>query len=176
MPANPSYSTANSFAGDVAVGWYQDVAKGYLLGVGAEYSPINGTSSSYTISAPTTVGGTGGNPNRSYTYQKKNSYNIFVSPAMTVGDNGLAYFKVGYTGAQFDQYNSLTANYSGYSLGLGYKQIISDGWYGFGELNYSSYGNQTVSTTQTINRNNYTATGTGGMNTTNILVGVGYKF
>lgn len=176
LPATPNYSNANSFAGTVGLGWYQDVAKGYLLGVGVEYSPINGETSSYTVSSTATVGGVTGTANRSYTYQKKNSYNIFLSPAVTVGDAGLAYLKVGYTGAEFNQYNSLNASYSGYSLGLGYKQLFTGGWYGFGEVNYASYGSQSVSTTYTINNNRYSAGGSGGMNTTNLLVGVGYKF
>jgi hypothetical protein len=176
LPASPNYSNANSFTGTIGLGWYQEIAKGYLLGLGAEYSPINGESSSYNVSSVATVGGVTGSVNRNYTYQKQNSYNIFLSPAMTVGNDGLAYLKVGYTGAQFHQYNSLDANYTGYSLGLGYKQFFSGGWYGFGEVNYANYGSQTVSTTTVINNNRYTASGSGGMNTTNILVGVGYKF
>jgi len=176
LSATPNYSNANSFAGTVGLGWYQDIAKGYLLGLGAEYSPISGQTSSYNVSSVATVGGVTGSANRSYTYQKKNSYNIFLSPAVTVGNDGLAYLKVGYSGAQFNQYTSLNTNYSGYSLGLGYKQLFTGGWYGFGEVNYASYGSQTVSTTTAINNNKYTASGSGGMNTTNLLVGVGYKF
>jgi opacity protein-like surface antigen len=98
---------------------------------------------------------------------------------MNVGTDGLAYFKVGYTGASVKSSQgsaSATENLSGYSLGLGYKQFFSGNWYGFGEANYFSYGNsvdnqsakagtRTLSWSTTLNANVY-----------NLLVGVGYKF
>lgn len=176
LNANPSFSNSNSFAGTVGLGWYQDVAQGFLLGIGAEYSPIEGDKSSNTVSAAVRL------PNQnhitnSYTWQKKNSYNIFVSPAMTVGTDGLAYAKIGYTGAQVTEYSSLTYNFTGYSLGLGYKQFFSGGWYGFAEANYASYGSQTQSATNPIAvGRTLTATGTNSLTSYNALVGVGYKF
>lgn len=47
---------------------------------------------------------------------------------MNVGTDGLAYFKVGYTGASVKSFQgsaSATENLSGYSLGVGYKQFFS---------------------------------------------------
>ena len=174
--ANPSFSTANSFVGTIAAGWYQDIAKDYLLGVGVEYSPVEGDQSSKTVSTSARVPGAN-NVSNSYTWQKKNSYNIFVSPAMTVGTDGLAYAKIGYTGAQVTEYTSLTYNFTGYSLGLGYKQIFSGGWYGFAEANYASYGSQTQSATNPIAvGRTLTASGTNSLTSYNALVGVGYKF
>ena len=107
-------------------------------------------------------------------YQKKNSYNIFVSPGMTVGSDGLAYAKVGYTGASVD--TGGTTNYTGYSLGLGYKQFFSGNWYGFGEVNYASYGNQTSTQSAVVAGRTLTTSITSSANITNLLVGVGYKF
>jgi outer membrane immunogenic protein len=176
LNANPNFSTSNSFAGTVAVGWYQDIAKGYLLGIGAEYSPIEGASTGQTVSAPVRLPNQN-NINNSYTYQKKNSYNIFISPALTVGDDGLAYAKIGYTGAQVKEYTSLTYNFTGYSLGLGYKQFFSAGWYGFAEANYASYGSQTQSATNPVaGGRTLTASGTNSLTSYNGLVGIGYKF
>lgn len=173
---NPSFSNSNSFAGTVAVGWYQDITKDYLLGIGVEYSPIEGTSSNQTVSASVRLPNQN-TINNSYSWKKKNSYNIFVSPAMTVGTDGLAYAKVGYTGAQVSEYDSLTYNFSGYSLGLGYKQLFSGGWYGFAEANYASYGSQSQSATNPIAAGRtLTASGTNSLTTYNALVGIGYKF
>ena len=59
-----------------------------------------------------------------------------------VGNDGVAYAKVGYTGMSANTGGD-TTNYTGYSLGLGYKQIMSGGLYVFGEFNYASYGNKT---------------------------------
>ena len=180
IPANSTMGNSNYLIGTGSVGYYADVAKGYLLGVGAEYT-LGGSAQNYTESG--SIRGTtysSGN----YYYQKNYSYNIFLSPAMVVGTNGLAYLKAGYSGAQYKQFTSLSSNYTGYSLGLGYKQIISGGMYGFGEVNYANYGNQTVSTSARVNTgatgtgaiDTLTASGTNGMSTLNFLVGVGYKF
>lgn len=175
-PVTTSSSNANSMIGTVALGWYQDVAKGFLLGIGAEYSPFAGSGADMTVSANTRVPGQNTITNN-YRYQKKNSYNIFLSPAMTVGTDGLAYAKIGYTGATVANYNTLTYNFTGYSLGLGYKQFFAGNWYGFIEANYANYGNQTQSVTEPINRSvSVQASGTNGLTTYNGVVGIGYKF
>lgn len=176
IPVNTSSSNANSAIGTISLGWYQDVAKGFLLGIGAEYSPFAGSGGDMNVTTATRLPGQN-NATNDYRYQKKNSYNIFLSPAMTVGADGLAYAKVGYTGAQVANYNNLTYNFSGYSLGLGYKQFFSAGWYGFVEANYASYGNQTESATNPLpGGRSLTASGTNGLTTMNGLVGIGYKF
>ena len=59
-------------------------------------------------------------------------------------------------------------NLAGYSLGLGYKQIISGGLYGFAEGNYLSYPNKSI--TDAVGTYNVNA------NSMSFLVGVGYKF
>lgn len=176
IPVNTSSTSANSMIGTFSLGWYQDVAKGFLLGVGAEYSPFAGAGADMNVTTAIRVPGQN-NATNSYKYQKKDSYNIFISPAMTVGTDGLAYAKIGYTGAKVANYNTLTYNFTGYSLGLGYKQFFSAGWYGFVEANYASYGNQTESATNPLGGGRtLTASGTNGLSTYNGLIGVGYKF
>ncbi len=173
-PYGTSANTANSFTGTATIGYTFAVNKQFLLGVGAEYSPFAGQSANYTLT----------NPNlspSSYTssYKKNNSYNIFVSPATPVGTDGLLYGKVGYTGAQIkDNGDSSTTNYTGYSLGLGYKQFISGNIYGFAEGNYYSYGNknQSYAGTFTGGGGSYVQSGTTSANAYNLMVGIGYKF
>jgi hypothetical protein len=67
-------------------------------------------------------------------------------------------------------------NFSGYSLGLGYKQFFSAGWYGFVEANYASNGNQTESISTPQAGRSINASGTNGLTTMNGVVGLGYKF
>ena len=168
IPTTVNVGNSNSFAGTATLGYTFPVTKDFLLGIGGEYSPIAGEKKNITVSllGQNLAGGT---------YQKKNSYNIFVSPGLTVGTDGLAYAKVGFTGASFDTGGD-TTNYTGYSLGLGYKQIINGGFYGFGEVNYASYGNKTYTQSTVVAGNILTASITSSANTTNILVGLGYKF
>lgn len=164
---NYSISTnrANSFTGTVGLGAYFPVANYWLLGVGAEYAPIAGSQANYTVSVPAeTISNAG-------TYNMKNSYNLFISPAIAINKDSLAYAKIGFTGASFaigtNTPNPANINSSGLSLGLGYKQIIRGGLYGFGELNYASYSTRPD------------GLGTGGTikpTTTSALAGVGYKF
>ena len=99
-------------------------------------------------------------------YNKKDSYNIFISPSIVIDKDKLAYAKVGYTGANVTSDGDNTS-LNGYSLGLCYKQIISGGLYGFGEVNYASYANTNIGGG---------ATGSFSANSTNVLVGLGYKF
>ena len=171
IPLATSISSTSGATGNVALGYTASVTKDFTLAIGAEYYPINSQSGNYTS---TLAGKTS-----SGTYQKQNVYNIYLAPGMNVGTDGLAYFKVGYTGASIKSTQgsaSSTDNLTGYSLGLGYKQFFSGNWYGFGEANYFSYGNsvdnqrassgtRTLSWSTTLNANVY-----------NFLVGVGYKF
>ena len=162
-----SSSSQAGFASALSAGYYAALSPKFLLGVGVDYAPFATQSGNFT--AAKTNG----------SYQLQNQYNIFVSPAMNVGTNGLAYGKVGYAGAQskISNLNSSTnQNYTGYSVGLGYKQIIKGGLYGFGEVNYTSYGNQTSSPSGRVAGQSYSYAMTSNANVTNFLVGVGYKF
>jgi outer membrane immunogenic protein len=176
IPVSTSSSNANSMIGTFALGYYHDVAKGFLLGVGAEYSPFAGSGATMSVSTTNALPGQN-NITNDYRYQKKDSYNIFISPAVLVGADGMAYAKIGYTGAKVANYNTLNYNFTGYSLGLGYKQFFSGNWYGFVEANYADYGSQTESATNPLSPGRtLTASGTNSLTTYNGVVGIGYKF
>ena len=163
---NPPYSysisggTTNSFAATATIGYYFPVTGNFLLGIGAEYSPLSGTSSNATVTIPALK------YSESQSIKKGDSYNLFISPAYAIDKEKLAYAKVGYSSANYE-IGGDNDTYNGYSLGLGYRQIIQGSWYGFAEVNYMSYGNQNVATN---------ASGTASFKVTNALVGIGYKF
>ena len=155
-----SGGTTNSFAGTATIGYYFPVTGNFLLGIGAEYSPLSGTSSNATVTVPALK------YSESQSIKKGDSYNLFISPAYAIDKAKLAYAKVGYSSANYE-IGGGNDSYNGYSLGLGYRQIIQGSWYGFAEVNYFSYGNQNVATN---------ASGTASFKVTNALVGIGYKF
>ncbi len=155
-----SGGTTNSFAGTATIGYYFPVTGNFLLGIGAEYSPLSGSSSNATVTVPAFK------YSESQSIKKGDSYNLFISPAYAIDKEKLAYAKVGYSSANYE-IGGGNDTYNGYSLGLGYRQIIQGSWYGFAEVNYFSYGNQNVATN---------ASGTASFKVTNALVGVGYKF
>lgn len=175
IPINTSITSTNSAVGTIGIGWYQDVAKGFLLGVGAEYSPFAGSGGSKTVS---TARAPGQNLiTNDYSYQKKDSYNLYLSPAVLVGTDGMAYAKVGFTGAKVLAFESLNYNFTGYSLGLGYRHIFKGGLYGFVEANYADYGSDTQSMQEPAGLGRtISASNTQSLTSYNVLVGVGYKF
>lgn len=158
----------------LAAGYNFGINKDYVLGLGLTYYP--GASSSATGTLNTMYNGNVVGRTTA-TYNIKNLYNVFLSPGYVIDKDRLAYVKVGYTGATIGlsspviAYN--TTNLTGVMFGLGYKQMFNDKWYGFGELNYATYGSQTASTTTTTRTTvSSSLKGTG----TDILVGVGYRF
>lgn len=173
-PRSDSFSNSSDFTGTVTIGYMGTVSNNFLLGIGAEYSPIAGSNTNITSTG-------GGLPSGTPQYKFQNGYNIFLSPGLAVDKDKLVYAKVGYTGAStqttFAGSNNPTTNFTGYSLGLGYKQIIQGGLYGFVEGNYFSYGNQTFNSSgTTVSGLAYTTTTTVNANAYNLLAGIGYKF
>lgn len=140
FPYSVSANNSNSFAGTVGIGAYFAVTSNFLLGIGAEYSPIPSSNANFTLNVPgTNLASVPG------TWKKKDSYNLFVSPAIAIDKNKLTYAKIGFTGTNIELTiggDSETTSYTGYSLGLGYKQIIQGGLYGFGEVNYAAYSSK----------------------------------
>ena len=155
-----SGNNSNSFVGTATIGYSFALAPTFLLGIGAEYSPFAGSNANYSVNIAGVGTGTA-------QYNKKNSYNIFVSPGFAIDKDKLVYAKVGYTGANIQTSGGGSDGLTGYSLGLGYKQMISGGLYGFGEVNYASYSNANIGGG---------ASGTYSATATNLLAGLGYKF
>ena len=160
-------NSANSYVGVITLGYNHKITNEFLLGIGAEYEPTAGSKGTFTFSNSTLGSGSG-------TYQKQKSYNIFVSPGYVIDKDKLAYAKLGYAGARTysDGYTDIT----GYSFGLGYKQTIQAGLYGYVESNYYKYNDTTETTSGTISGRASTSTSTTGADAYNFIVGVGYKF
>lgn len=156
-------NNSNAFTGGVGIGGYFPLTSNFLLGVGAVYSPIASSSSNFTLS----IAGVGDIVG---SYKKKDSYNIFLSPAFVIDKDKLAYAKIGYTGTNVQTTAagaSETKSYTGYSLGLGYRQVIQGGFYGFGEVNYAAYSSQS---------DGGGFSGSSKPTAINVMFGVGYKF
>jgi len=186
-----SNQNANGMPAVIGLGYNYSVAPKFLLGLGVDYSLTNQT----TSNAIATAGAT----NQYNIYQQKvqisNRLNIFLTPGYEIDKDKLAYLKAGYSTQSlkytYPQQSSalgvnntdLTAvssskNVSGYVLGLGYKQIISNGLYAFGEANYYSYSkaNVTYTNTSSFFSSTYSGTAPLGSSAYTLLVGVGYKF
>lgn len=174
-PSSYSYSTStnssNSFTGAVALGYTFSVTPQFTLGIGGDYLPINGQSANVTFSNSQLI------PSSStYSWKQKQSYDFYIAPGIAITPDSLAYAKLGYSNTQISL-DSTNQNLSGYLVGLGYKQFITGGLYGFAEANYTSYGNKAISGSGPwATGGNYNINTTISANAFNALVGVGYKF
>ena len=212
-----SYGSSQSFGGAplvLGLGYYWQVNPSWLLGVGANYSALSQTTSpmSYNITnAPgnfAIANGTTATAN-GQTVEISDRFDFFVSPAYVINEGKLAYVKAGYSQLSFNRsdFTSFTAlangssfeipvsggpnhlsDHGGFLLGLGYKQIITHGWYGFFEGNYMSYSEPNYSWTRAQNRIGHLVGGKvttiqttnnldfGDLDAYQILIGVGYAF
>jgi len=184
-----TWNTSNqSFGGAplvIGLGYNFSIAPKWLLGIGVDYSALSQKSSSFSTTIPAADGGTLGGQ----TLEASNRYNIFVTPGYAIDKDKLVYLKAGYSGvtvkanspssfvdtdgvATSIASSSQSKTLSGYVIGLGYKQIITGGFYGFAEANYMSYSKSTYSGTT----DGTTTSANPSMNSYQALVGVGYKF
>lgn len=170
-----------------ALGFNFRVSPKWRLGVGAEYSHLSKKSLGETL-----VGSNTGNfiPNVQVGVQGR--YNVFITSGLVVDTNKLLYIKAGYSrqkliltepgntsGFQRDPAASVTDHMNGYILGLGYRQMLTENFYGFAEANYMKYRKADLNLSTVANDGTYRVQ-TSGINPKtsayNLLVGLGYDF
>jgi len=176
------------------LGYNFSITPKWLLGIGADYSALSSQNSSLSSSinisdASVSLGGA--------SIQLSNRYNIFITPGYILDKDKLVYLKAGYSavGAKLNgpssvtvisgttesvtvpaNFGSSTSTMSGYIVGLGYKQMITKGFYGFAEANYMSYGRASFSVMGSSQGEPVAISSNPSLSTYQALVGVGYKF
>lgn len=199
---NPSWSASTGVTGTgsapnqsssgapliLGLGYNYAVSSEYLVGVGFDYSALSQNTSNFSQTSTSDLGTT--SPIANMSYKVSNRMNLFVTPSYVINSDSLVYLKAGYSMQQLQYsqgidsnpfinitsgFNS-TKNVNGYILGLGYKQMIMNGFYGFAEANYFSYSKASVSGTAMAKTIAVALTSSPSLNAYNLLVGVGYKF
>ena len=173
-----SVSTSTSSAPLVlGLGYVFPVQDKFTLGLGVDYYTLTQETSPATfyyrgISTAT----------YNYKFTISNRFNIFITPGYSLDQDKLVYAKLGYSNqnVQYSQTNccsspSNKAQVSGYVLGLGYKQFITAGLYGFAEANYYSYASPNLSSTYT-DAGGGTVSSNPNVSAYNLLLGLGYRF
>lgn len=171
-------STANNINGpaaNISIGYNLGINQNFILGIGGTYFPGASSSANLSFTTPRLNSTTTGS------YNVKNVYNIFLSPGYAIDKARLTYAKVGYTGATVsanapsgdNSFPNTDVGIHGVSLGLGYKQMVTESIYLLGEMNYAIFNSTTTSVT----------TKSGAIVNTNIkgngldlIVGIGYRF
>ncbi len=194
----------------LGAGYYWQANDKWLIGVGADYSALSQTTSPISVSDTNASGNNSLNSGETakgngLSVQLSNRFNLFITPAYAIDKDKLVYIKAGYSQvtAQYNRSTSLTrtangvstttaatggsqsSNQGGYLIGLGYKQIITSGLYGFVEANYmgysapsysySTYSPAAVSLGRSASERTVT-TSFASLNSFQALVGLGYAF
>ena len=195
----------------LGIGYYWQATDKWLLGVGADYSALSQTSSPMSVSITNVPGNSSIKSGEIATgngssMQLSNRFNLFITPAYAIDKEKLVYIKAGYSQvtAQYNQPTSVTrtangvstitaaaggsasSNQGGYLIGLGYKQIITSGLYGFVEGNYmgysapsysySTYSSAAVSLSGSSPTTRIVTTSFASLNSFQALIGLGYAF
>ena len=91
------------------------------------------------------------------TIKEKKHYSVFIAPAYQMSQTSLGYIKLAYHQAEFENINSGTPtqlgfantryskDFKGYGIGLGFRTLIADNFYGNLEVQRVFYGNENIS-------------------------------
>ena len=159
-----SINTKNSYGAEGRIAFNNSLASNnpLSLGFGAEYIPFAPQSGVLNLNAGGYLG--------SGSYQIHDTYTVFATPGITFNKNSLAYLKAGYSNSALSA-THLNSTVNGHVFGLGYKQMIDGGVYMYGEMNYTTYSNK-----NDLSLIGYNTSTIDHGATSNLLMGVGYKF
>ncbi|QWD23203.1 outer membrane beta-barrel protein [Polynucleobacter paneuropaeus] len=192
-PADVIGAPNQTFGGSpliIGIGYNFSVASNWLLGLGVDYSLLSQKSSIF--SQPVTSGTDAGGTLNGNQLTVSNRFNIFLTPGYAIDEDKLVYLKAGYSSVSLKEgmptsssapggslsltFPSQTNTLSGYIVGLGYKQIITAGFYGFAEANYMAYGQKTYASPLVAGGSSLTLSNGPNLSSYQALVGIGYKF
>jgi len=176
--SNSVSATTSSAPLVLGAGYLFPVQNNFTLGVGVDYSALTQETSPAAFYYPSIQN----SPNFNYKFTISNRFSVFITPGYAIDQDKLAYTKLGYSNqsVQYSQTNccsspSNKAQVSGYVLGLGYKQFITGGLYGFVEANYYGYAKPKLSSTYT-DEGGGTVSSNPSVSAYNFLAGLGYRF
>jgi hypothetical protein len=166
IPSTLSAGQASNAVTVFSAGYNFPITSGYILGIGANISPASGQAQQVKAQAL----------NQTITLQGTKplyNYGFFIAPSLVIGD-GLAYLKLG---TQTQVNNSNTGpNFNGYLFGLGYKQLIYQSIYLYGEANYGFYKSQTTTVNRITSGQSINVALTTKPEGSRFLLGLGYQF
>jgi outer membrane immunogenic protein len=176
------------------IGYTKSITSKWLIGIGGDFSLLSQESSSINFSPSDGLLAAGDVGFGGSKIKTSNRFNVFVMPSYEIDKDKLIYVKAGYSSVKVDVSapNTTTVGniqspiegtigrsktISGYIGGLGYKQFITGGFYGFAEANYLAYNSANFgATNSTAGFFNITTNTNSRLSTYQLLIGLGYKF
>lgn len=139
FPNTATANHANGPAANIGMGYNFGFSENYILGIGAALYP--GHSRSVGTTLVTNL--PGGVTSVKYgTYDVSNIFSFSLLPGYVINKSHLVYAKVGYAGSTLNanspgNYPQQSTRVNGTVYGIGYKQLITESIYFFGEGNYA---------------------------------------
>jgi hypothetical protein len=139
FPNAATANHANGPAANIGIGYNFGFSENYILGIGAALYP--GHSRSVGTTLVTNL--PGGVTSVKYgTYDVSNIFSFSLLPGYVINKSHLVYAKVGYAGSTLNanspgNYPQQSTRVNGTVYGIGYKQLITESIYFFGEGNYA---------------------------------------
>lgn len=172
----------------LGVGYFHTIDGKFMLGVGADYSPLSKSTKYFSHHSVRNDGFEFDLENMKY--EISNRVDAFLMPAYALDTDKLLYGKLGYSTAKLkytqgvDLTKGLVSGFesatqlNGFILGVGYKQSIQDGIYGFVEANHRWYGKKNISGSDFLSDGTQEIrfTSSPSVNSNDLLVGIGYSF
>ena len=174
LPVTTQQDNLSSGTNKIGLGYTYGINDRYTLGIAASYS-LGASSAANGSFYATLPNGTTSSPTW-FKYQIKDVWSVTVNPGYVIDKDKLAYAKVGMTGNTMGinggTANYQTYNFTGYVLGLGYKQMVTQSVYVLGDVNYAGISSKTA----TIQTSSGPLSGNVGGSGVDVMVGLGYKF
>ncbi len=138
FPNTATANHANGPAANIGIGYNFGISENYILGIGAALYP--GHSRSVGTTLVTTL--PSGTSVKYGTYDVSNIFSFSLLPGYVIDQTRLVYAKIGYAGSTLNanssgNYPQQSTRVNGTVYGLGYKQLITESIYLFGEGNYA---------------------------------------
>ena len=119
------------------------ISEKYLLGIGFDYN-LN----DIDIGKSKATGGITIDWNE---YELKDLFSVYIKPQLVIDEDKLIYAKLGYVSADLsimsgdsEYVSSSNESMHGYTVGAGYKQAFSQSFFGFFEVNYTQFAEESA--------------------------------
>jgi len=155
------------------------ISEKYLLGIGFDYN-LNDIDIGKSKATAHVEGGLTIDWNE---YELKDLFSVYIKPQLVIDEDKLIYAKLGYVSADLsimsgdsEYVSSSNESMHGYTVGAGYKQSFSQSFFGFFEVNYTQFAEESALANYTNIGGDYVQSSDVDIDFYAVKAGIGYQF
>jgi len=155
------------------------ISEKYLLGIGFDYN-LNDIDIGKSKTTAHVEGGLTIDWNE---YELKDLFSVYIKPQLVIDEDKLIYAKLGYVSADLsimsgdsEYVSSSNESMHGYTVGAGYKQSFSQSFFGFFEVNYTQFAEESALANYTNIGGDYVQSSDVDIDFYAVKAGIGYQF